>query len=56
MQEAYDRIDTARSRDHMSVSGLPTGFVDLDELTAGLQNSELIILAARPSVGRRRSP
>src|SRR5207248_5157821 len=35
-----------------SVSGVPTGFVDLDEKTAGLQASELIIIAARPSVGK----
>jgi replicative DNA helicase len=34
------------------VSGLTTGFVDLDRLTSGLQNSDLIILAARPSVGK----
>jgi replicative DNA helicase len=31
---------------------LPTGYVDLDDKTAGLQNSELIIIAARPSVGK----
>ncbi|HEX6833848.1 MAG TPA: replicative DNA helicase [Rudaea sp.] len=35
-----------------SVTGLPTGFADLDELTAGLQPSDLIILAARPSMGK----
>ena len=34
------------------VTGLPTGYVDLDELTAGLQPSELVIIAARPSVGK----
>src|SRR5439155_9311010 len=39
-------------RGQASVSGLPTGFIDLDEKTAGLQNSELIIIAARPSVGK----
>ncbi len=32
--------------------GLPTGFPDLDRLTAGLQNSDLIIIAARPSMGK----
>jgi replicative DNA helicase len=52
LREAYDRIDTRATKDQLSVSGLPTGFLDLDELTAGLQNSELIILAARPSVGK----
>jgi replicative DNA helicase len=50
--EAYDRIDTRQQHDQASISGLPTGFVDLDEKTAGLQNSELIILAARPSCGK----
>lgn len=34
------------------VSGLSTGFVDLDRLTSGLQKTDLIILAARPSVGK----
>ncbi|HXG12381.1 MAG TPA: replicative DNA helicase, partial [Gemmataceae bacterium] len=52
LQEAYDRIDTRTQRGHMSISGLPTGFTDLNEKTAGLQNSELIIIAARPSVGK----
>jgi replicative DNA helicase len=32
--------------------GLPTGFLDLDEITAGLHPSELVIIAARPSVGK----
>jgi replicative DNA helicase len=52
LQEAYDRIDTRHQHDQWSISGLPTGFIDLDEKTAGLQNSELIIVAARPSVGK----
>jgi replicative DNA helicase len=33
-------------------TGIPTGFTDLDNLTSGFQNSELIILAARPSIGK----
>ncbi len=49
---AYDRIDERSAGDHMSISGISTGFTDLDELTAGLQNGELIIVAARPSVGK----
>src|SRR5262245_37768832 len=49
--EAYDRINT-RKGDHQDYSGVPTGFVDLDSLTAGLQDSELVIIAARPSVGK----
>src|SRR5262249_47576460 len=52
LREAYDRIDTRQQQDQMSISGLPTGFVDLDEKTAGLQNSELVIIAARPSAGK----
>jgi replicative DNA helicase len=52
LREAYDRIDKRSQNENQSVSGLATGFVDLDERTAGLQNSELIIIAARPSVGK----
>ncbi len=35
-----------------AITGIPSGFPDLDKLTAGFQNSDLIILAARPSVGK----
>lgn len=52
LNEAYDRIDNRHQQDQTSISGLPTGFVDLDEKTAGLQNSELVIIAARPSHGK----
>jgi replicative DNA helicase len=51
MGEAFDRIDARTQKDYTE-SGLPTGFLDLDEITAGLHNSELVILAARPSVGK----
>lgn len=34
------------------ISGVPTGFIDLDALLGGLQNSDLLILAARPSMGK----
>jgi replicative DNA helicase len=37
---------------HGGVNGVPTGFTDLDEKTGGLQNSDLIILAGRPSQGK----
>lgn len=53
ISEAYTRLDTRMGRtDPNAISGLSTGFIDLDQITAGLQNSELIILAARPSVGK----
>jgi replicative DNA helicase len=49
---AFDRIDKRHSGEGVDLSGLPTGYADLDEITAGLQNSEMIIIAARPSVGK----
>ena len=52
LAQAYDRIDTRHQRDQLAISGLPTGFIDLDDKTAGLQNSELIVVAARPSCGK----
>ncbi len=52
INEAYARLDARKLGGHSDVSGIATGFVDLDHLTAGLQNNELIILAARPSVGK----
>jgi len=53
LNAAYTRIDQRMGRkDPNAISGIATGFVDLDQLTAGFQNSELIIIAARPSVGK----
>jgi replicative DNA helicase len=52
IQEAYARLDQRKQRGDTELSGIPTGFLDLDNLTAGLQNSELVIIAARPSVGK----
>jgi replicative DNA helicase len=52
LREAFNRIDARHGRGDQTISGLPTGFLDLDELTAGLQDSELVIVAARPSVGK----
>jgi replicative DNA helicase len=52
LAEAYDRIDTRNTGEQMAISGLSTGYADLNEITAGLQNSELVIVAARPSVGK----
>src|SRR5262249_1799273 len=52
IDETYDRIDKRSGNEQMAFSGLSTGFADLNELTAGLQKSELVIIAARPSVGK----
>jgi replicative DNA helicase len=53
LNAAYTRIDQRMGRkDPHAISGIAAGFVDLDQLTAGFQNSELIIVAARPSVGK----
>jgi replicative DNA helicase len=49
--EAWDRIDTLHKSTGES-RGVPTGFTDLDHKLAGLQKSDLIILAARPSMGK----
>ena len=52
VNEAYHLIDMRSHGDQTAYSGLSTGYRDLDEITAGLHNSELIIIAARPSVGK----
>ena len=41
-----------RSQQTSDVTGLPTGFRDLDKITTGLHPDQLIILAARPAVGK----
>ena len=51
VKEAF-QILHQRYENRGSVTGLPTGFLDLDEMTAGLQPSDLIIVAARPSMGK----
>ncbi len=51
MEEAVTRIETAQNNDDKTV-GVPTGFVELDRMTAGLQNGTLIIVAARPAMGK----
>ncbi len=51
VKEAF-RILTKRFENKGAITGLPTGFIDFDALTAGLQPSDLIILAARPAMGK----
>ena len=49
---AFDRVDARARGDSADSNGIRSGFADLDALTAGMQNNELIILAARPSIGK----
>lgn len=51
IMKTIQRIDDMRSRQE-DVTGVPSGFASLDRVTYGWQNSDLIILAARPSVGK----
>lgn len=51
LTEAFDRIDELH-REKGKLRGLTTGFHDLDNILAGLQKSDLVVLAARPSVGK----
>jgi replicative DNA helicase len=51
MSEVLENID-ARARESKSVTGVPTGFKKLDDITAGFQPENLIIVAARPGVGK----
>lgn len=48
---AYDKIETLHNRKG-DITGIPTGFIELDKMTAGFQRNDLIIVAARPSVGK----
>ena len=51
LHQAYDRLDYLHAH-RGEISGIRTGFTDLDSLTTGLQKSDLVIIAARPSVGK----
>ncbi|MCY9003301.1 replicative DNA helicase [Peribacillus frigoritolerans] len=44
----YDELETPKGE----ITGMPTGFTELDRMTAGLQKQDLIVIAARPSVGK----
>jgi replicative DNA helicase len=51
LPEAYERLEKLHESKGL-LRGLPTGFKDLDTMLSGLQKSDLIILAARPSMGK----
>ncbi len=51
VMNALEKIERA-SKQTGTVTGIPTGFIDLDYRTAGLQPSDLILVAARPSMGK----
>ena len=53
LNEVVERIQELHDRDNPSdITGVPTGFVDLDHKTSGLQAGDLIIVAGRPSMGK----
>src|SRR5260221_5821322 len=51
LEASFERLDELH-RDKKKIRGVATGFKDLDYVLAGLQRSDLIILAARPSMGK----
>ena len=51
--QVMERVDQLYSRENPSdITGIPTGFDDLDQMTSGLQEGDLIIVAGRPSMGK----
>ncbi len=51
LHETFDRIDELH-KERGKLRGIPTGFFDLDNLLGGLQKSDLVVLASRPSMGK----
>ncbi len=51
LEEAFERLDRL-SKHEKTTRGVPTGFTDLDNLLSGFQKSDLVLLAARPSLGK----
>lgn len=51
LMDAFERIEYLHEHQGQ-ISGIPSGYPDLDRMTSGFQNSDLIIVAARPSVGK----
>lgn len=52
LDDYADFIEISKNEDESTVTGLPTGFADLDDLLDGIQENELVILAARPGMGK----
>ncbi|WWP02021.1 MAG: replicative DNA helicase [Candidatus Dasytiphilus stammeri] len=52
LENTISRIEALYKRPHNGITGISTGYHDLDKKTAGLQKSDLIIIAARPSMGK----
>ncbi|WP_198358745.1 replicative DNA helicase [Noviherbaspirillum autotrophicum] len=53
LTQVVERIDELYNRDNQNdITGVPTGFIDLDRMTSGLQPGDLIIVAGRPSMGK----
>jgi replicative DNA helicase len=51
LTEVYEQLDHIHSRDSQ-ITGITTGFIDLDRLTSGFQRSDMVVLAGRPSMGK----
>ncbi|MGH7238534.1 MAG: replicative DNA helicase, partial [Candidatus Saccharimonadales bacterium] len=51
LADSFDRLDDLH-KDKSKIRGIPTGYKDLDNILAGLQRSDLFVLAARPSMGK----
>src|SRR5207248_8816694 len=51
LREYLEQLRTLQDGDQISY-GIPAGFIDMDKITGGFQRSDLIILAARPSLGK----
>ncbi|MGL5287308.1 replicative DNA helicase [Aeromonas sp. RU39B] len=52
LEQTVDKIEELFKKPHNGVTGVSTGYNDLDKMTAGLQRSDLVIVAARPSMGK----
>lgn len=51
-KQCFEYLKEMKQRTKTGITGIPTGLIDLDKYLAGLQDSELIIIAARPSMGK----